>query len=629
MAVATKPLPNPYKRIAASIATANSMDEVAKLLLDFPEAIKSRSVTNALLVEMGNILKRSSETVVSFPFMMAVIQCTQAYYEMGEPSDSLTADNHSVGTAGWQILQMYLRTLIEKDKDALKNAYHRNPANAEYVRNCNIRVIRDDYYSILGIVYLVINYNRWDTLDQKLYNAFGGGREQSKRGFLRILMDIAIPSGDPNRISDLCARIWHAVDMDRTDAFVNMIRHWDGNIEVFTRILDVYFSDEDKNDSQTRSECMELFVQLANIARSTYTAETMFYEYIEMLRHYYPLDAKRNAICDRYSKYYGEDDTISYMASIHSALMAGYGDAEVSAAVLPHDSSNRVNMEIERIVYHIYAMHPQVDWRVTQLFFRNVLECHGFYFKHYSESSISVANVIIDAMEAAKREIEAQPEMNVVDALESTVQALYAMEADDMGYPDFQDDYKGEKTDHSGNDADDEQAANTVDTRDMHKSIDAKSAWEKFQAKKPEIDAQINNVTMTVRKALAEGKQAILINGQPKSIIWTIAKLYAGFGIFRASKTGFALMMVVNHYLKKGTRSQRMRLLRDVENELVMVDEKIQDASGDGNREAKYELMRTKQNLLEARNRLKYGVGAKMRRSGWNGLSTNVRGYGG
>lgn len=614
--------PNPYKRIAASIATANSMDEVAKLLLDFPEAIKSRSVTNALMVEMSNILKRSSETVVSLPFMMAVIQCTQQYYTMGEPSDAITTDNHSVGLAGWQILQIYLRSLVDKDKDALKNPIHRNSKNKEFVRNCDVAAIRDDPFALVGIGFLMVNYTRWDTLDKAIHD----GLKYAVKAYLKIMMDISVPSAEPSRVVQIVEKIWRQVDVEKKDGFCGMLRHWDGNMEMATNLADKYICEEPQyttSDSELRSECMALMTQLANCARSTFVQETFFYEYIEMLRSYYPLNEKRDAIRDRYSKYFGEDDTNSYMVSLYSACMAAYGDMEVTPSVMTHDAIHHVNMEVERIVYHIYSMHPNVDWRVTQLFFRDVLECHGMYFKHYAESSVPYANCIVDAMEAAKRKIEETPDMNVAEAFESTLETLYAME-DEYGYPDFQDDFKGEKIDHSGNDAEEEKAANNVDTRDMHKTS-TKNAWQKFQEKKPEIDAKINDVTMTIRKALAENKQAILINGQPKSVIWTVMKLYAGFGLFRASKTAFALMMVVNHYLKKGSRSQRIKLLQDVENELVMVEEKIQDAISDNNREAKYELMRSKQSLLEARKRLRYGVGKRV--SGKTNLTSNRGGY--
>lgn len=617
--------PNPYKRIAASIATANSMGEVAKLLLEFPEAIKSRSVTNALMMEMSNILKRSSETVVSLPFMMAVIQCTQQYYILGEPSDAITTDNHSVGLAGYQLLQIYLRSLMDKDKDGCKNPIHRDPANKAFIERCGVVAIRDDPMTLLGIAYLMVNYTRCDTLDKKLYDSL----KYAKKGFLRIMVDISVPCAEPDRVVNLAQKVWDQLDIEKRDGFMGMLRNWDSNMQIASNLADKYICEGPRyttSDPDLRADVMALLTQLSNCARSTFIQETFFYEYIEMLRAYFPLNEQRDAIRERYSKYFGEEDTNSYMASLYSACMAAYGDMEVTPNAMTHDAMHLVNMEVERIIYHIYAMHPGLDWRIIQLFFKNVLECHGMYFKHYTESSVPYANVIVDAMEAAKRKIEETPDMNVVEALESTLTDLYAME-DEYGYPDFQDDYKGEKTDHSGKDADEDRGANRVDTRDMHRSADSKTAWERFQQNKAEVDKKINNATMMIRKALAEGKQAILINGQPKSIIWTIAKLYAGFGLFRSSKLAFALMMVVNHYLKKGSRSQRIKLLQDVENELVMVEEKIQDATADGNREAKYELMRSKQSLLEAKKRLKYGIGAKV--SGKTNLSSNRGGYSG
>ena len=55
------------------------------------------------------------------------------------------------------------------------------------------------------------------------------------------------------------------------------------------------------------------------------------------------------------------------------------------------------------------------------------------------------------------------------------------------------------------------------------------------------------------------------------------------------------------------TDKERIKIINELESEIEIVDEKIQDARGDENKEAKYALMRTKNNLQNAVKKIKYG----------------------
>ena len=48
----------------------------------------------------------------------------------------------------------------------------------------------------------------------------------------------------------------------------------------------------------------------------------------------------------------------------------------------------------------------------------------------------------------------------------------------------------------------------------------------------------------------------------------------------------------------------------ELETEIKLLEEKIDDARGDGNRQAKYALMRTKAELERARDRIRYNLNA-------------------
>jgi hypothetical protein len=51
----------------------------------------------------------------------------------------------------------------------------------------------------------------------------------------------------------------------------------------------------------------------------------------------------------------------------------------------------------------------------------------------------------------------------------------------------------------------------------------------------------------------------------------------------------------------------------ELETEIKLIDEKIQDARGDNNREAKYAMMRTKSELENALKKIRYGLEADSR----------------
>lgn len=78
---------------------------------------------------------------------------------------------------------------------------------------------------------------------------------------------------------------------------------------------------------------------------------------------------------------------------------------------------------------------------------------------------------------------------------------------------------------------------------------------------------------------------------------WAVSPAIAVIG----AATAFALS-------KKGKESQRQMILRDLNNELEMVEEKIKDADSNSDKEKKYQLMRLKQTLQNNRDKIQRRV---------------------
>ena len=120
----------------------------------------------------------------------------------------------------------------------------------------------------------------------------------------------------------------------------------------------------------------------------------------------------------------------------------------------------------------------------------------------------------------------------------------------------------------------------------------------------------VEEILAKMRKANAEDRRNIIIKGGvvPKLVRYAkrgIAAIIAGsFGPTGAVIAVIGLMtsIAVDHYLDS---RERTKILRELEDELAIVEEKIDDARGDSNKQKKYELMRIRNKLKTDINRIK------------------------
>ena len=140
------------------------------------------------------------------------------------------------------------------------------------------------------------------------------------------------------------------------------------------------------------------------------------------------------------------------------------------------------------------------------------------------------------------------------------------------------------------------------------------AAYKKYKAQEEKVDNVLKKGIATIKRALTGDQQAVIIEGKQFSPIGFLKKAIVTIGIFNYSKIAGILFLIVSHVLKKkGNASEKKKLLGELERELVMINEKLEDARGDVNIEAKYDLMRTKMAYEEAIKRIKLGVGAEGR----------------
>ena len=139
------------------------------------------------------------------------------------------------------------------------------------------------------------------------------------------------------------------------------------------------------------------------------------------------------------------------------------------------------------------------------------------------------------------------------------------------------------------------------------------SGYKAYKDAENKVDSQITKLITRI-KGVFTGKQSArdkIIEGEEISAIKIIKKIMTTAAIFSYSKIAGVLYVITKHYCSKAvTNRERKRLVEEIELEIKMLDEKIEDARGDGNRQAKYSMMRTRAELQKALEQIKYGLTA-------------------
>lgn len=146
-------------------------------------------------------------------------------------------------------------------------------------------------------------------------------------------------------------------------------------------------------------------------------------------------------------------------------------------------------------------------------------------------------------------------------------------------------------------------------------------AYSQYKRNAQDADLKITNAlkdflnTVTVGSNSKEMRREI-IEGKTYSVTKLLKTFLGGYLVFCSTKIGFILLLIVRSCRKgKVRRSEKKKIIMELEGELSLIEEKIRDASADCNnpnpeeakaaRAAKYSLMRTKANLENAIKRIK------------------------
>lgn len=136
-------------------------------------------------------------------------------------------------------------------------------------------------------------------------------------------------------------------------------------------------------------------------------------------------------------------------------------------------------------------------------------------------------------------------------------------------------------------------------------------AYKNYKNNEQKVDSQLTKMLNAAKKAFSGDKTEEIIEGKKFTPIGLLKKILVTGAIFSYSKVAGFVYLLTKHTLgKKRTEAQKKEILLQIETEIKMLEEKIEDARGDGNRQAKYALMRTKAELERARDKIKFNLSA-------------------
>lgn len=136
-------------------------------------------------------------------------------------------------------------------------------------------------------------------------------------------------------------------------------------------------------------------------------------------------------------------------------------------------------------------------------------------------------------------------------------------------------------------------------------------AYKTYKNAEEKVDSQITKGANALKGVVTGNVREEIIEGKKFSAIGLLKKLLGTVALFSYSKIKFVIFLVIRFALKKSTtESERKKILMEIDTEIVMLEEKINDARGDNNRQAKYAMMRTKKELENAKVRIEFGMSA-------------------
>jgi len=386
------------------------------------------------------------------------------------------------------------------------------------------------------------------------------------KSFYQAVMDLYVPTEDP-------------------EVIINTMLKYSSNevYDIITSSIDYKGTEEllykvngDLLDGKFYTITSEFYVFIKNL-KDIYLHEEIAHEmvikYLRTLSHDSYINDIRG-ICDSYQRYFTEDVFYSAVKLLSDINSCNYSSVAVINFIR---ELNEIKSDVES------------DIKISSIiknFIRSLLVTANVdKFTH--------AKILEDFEEIIKNEIN--PEDEELLANESFLEFPEGL------YNPFE-----EPVEESA-EAMEAYKKDSKNMHDMQNKIYA--AYKSYSNAEDKVDSQISKAVTGAKKLLVGDTRKVIIEGKEFSALGLLKRLLAGVAVFSYSKIAFIIGIVAKYALKKSTtRAERQKILLELQEELEIINEKIDDAKGDGNRKAKYALMRTRNDLQNAITRIKYGL---------------------
>jgi len=402
-----------------------------------------------------------------------------------------------------------------------------------------------------------------DLIDTKLY-----------KHYLSQLMDLYIPCEYPDDTVDVFAGLFKLSDIAEHPMDTNYI---------FDKINTGYINiPEDVNID----DIVKIYSIVSDIMVNKYVAIKTFKDWFYILyKGAYRCNAAIHTLCDRYTKYFG-DETPVIIAGLVADFTSEMLDASLTHSMSEYilsvkDNVDLTSKDIQAILKYLMndvleLVNDKIDaYRYTMI--QNTI-------KNFWEVKFPI--LLINEIEPCDDMVPNEPELHR-PANESKNVML------DNGLTIAIEAYK-------------------KDSVAIHKNeMKIYKAYKKYKNAEEKIDAQISNAVDEMKKVLVGNVKTEIIEGKRLSVIGLLKKVLGTVGLFAVGPIKALCVLLVKYALKKSTTvSEKRKIIMDLEAEIEMINEKIEDARSEGNKAAKYRMMRTRTELQNALARIKYGLEA-------------------
>lgn len=165
---------------------------------------------------------------------------------------------------------------------------------------------------------------------------------------------------------------------------------------------------------------------------------------------------------------------------------------------------------------------------------------------------------------------------------------------------------------------DDEDTSIATEAHDPGSSkLDAASrkiyaGYKAYKDNENKVDSQLTKLALALKRQFTgQNPKEKVLGGEQLSVVKVLKKILGTAAVFSFSKVAGILFIIVKFFTSnRATAKARREVLQELELEMRLLDEKIDDARSDGNKQAKYALIRTRGELEKAYDQIRYGMTA-------------------